>query len=439
MASLSVVHAIPELGIGGTQKALQLLVTHLDRDLFDVSVLATKAGGDRATLLQSEGYDVFVADGATSRMRDYLSGRETDILHIHGAGCGPKVVPAARQAGVPIIVKTDNFGWTDEPEVAEHVDRYYFMSKMTLLRYLLLNHISLTGDWQTDYDVLYNPLGDSPGDDGSGARFRAENDIPHDAPLLGKIGRPAAAKWGHITVAAFERIVEQRPDALLALVTPPEQIESRLAERGLADNVVVLDRIPPDDVDAFYQAIDVLTHSSAMGETFGYVIAEAFINETPVVVNSNPMRDNAQIELVDHAETGYVANSVKAYADATVELLTDERRQTAFGECARDRTCSRYGAASITDELKREYLSLADEHGLEGGQDVSRSVADIAAFQQEYRRRLDTYYGDADRTYWVERRLWDLITGVLPAKRELVYKTCRLGLTKITEDYPVSI
>jgi hypothetical protein len=45
METLSVVHAAPELGIGGTQKALQLLVTHFDDERFDVSVIGIERGG----------------------------------------------------------------------------------------------------------------------------------------------------------------------------------------------------------------------------------------------------------------------------------------------------------------------------------------------------------------------------------------------------------
>jgi len=437
METLSVVHAAPELGIGGTQKALQLLVTHFDDERFDVSVIGIERGGERADILRADGYDIFVADGDADRLVTYLEDRNVDILHLHGAGAGPTAAPAAQRASVPIVVKTDNFGWTDDRPVARHVDRYYFVSRTILLRYLLLNRIPLTSDWWDDYEVLYNPVVEPSSDEDDGVAFREEHGIPADAPLLGKIGRPTPAKWGRITVTAFERVVEQRPDALLALVTPPNEISRELRERGLADHVVTLDRIPPERLDAFYRAIDVLTHSSAMGETFGYVIAEAFTNETPVVVNANPLRDNAQIEIVDHGETGYVANSTGAYADATLELLENDQRRRAFGRRARERVLMQYGAPSITAELEREYRALAHESGI-GGQPVDRSVTDIAAFRQEYRRRLDSYYGDSGLSYQTERRLWDLTTRVLPTKREPVYKACRLLLTKLVEDYTFS-
>jgi hypothetical protein len=69
-------------------------------------------------------------------------------------------------------------------------------------------------------------------------------------------------------------------------------------------------------------ASDCLVSCSTIGESFGLAIAEAMAMGLPVIVNSTPKADNAQVELCEHMVTGIVANTVGSIA-AALELLHD--------------------------------------------------------------------------------------------------------------------
>lgn len=428
--SLNVLHIAPSLGIGGTQKAMEIIVKNLD-DRFDVAVCGLSDNGERGTHLSNVGVDVFVPDGRDGLARE-MATRNVDILHLHGSAVNAIPIEAAHETDVPIIVKTDNFGWADEKQYRKHIDRYFFMSKMTLLRYFRIRNFSLDGAERSTYRLLYNPLEFDASHEGGGS-LQSDLNLDPETPIVGKIGRPTSAKWSRITVDAFERILRELPQVVLLLVTPPEDIVRKITHRGLSENVRVLDQIPPGDVGKFYRAIDVLTHGSAMGETFGYVIAEAFANRTPVVVNSTPMRDNAQVEVLDSGRTGYIANSVRAYADATIELLQDDRTRERFGQNAREKASKAYDARSIVDRVEREYLDLASSKGLIPSTDVDIPQFSLRAFADEYEDRLDEYYGRPGSIYRIERRLWDVTTKYTPVKRELLYKGCRHLFTNLVE------
>jgi glycosyltransferase involved in cell wall biosynthesis len=437
MTTLDVVHAHDELGIGGTQKAIETLVRTHDSDRCDVGVLITEAPGERGAALAADGYDVRVVDGPDG-VGPYLQERRPDVVHVHSRFDGHHgVVRAAADAGVPAVYKTTQFGVPDDGAVADLIDRYLFVSKTILLRYLALHGADLDGDWDDDHRVLWNPLETADLDPGATGGYRDRFSIPEDAPVVGKIGRSAPEKWGRITVDALAGVLDERPEAHALMVNTPGKIERRLADRVPAGRVHFVDFVSPYDIDGFYGDVDVLTHSSAIGESYGYVLTEAMACETPVVVNSQPLRDNAQVEVVDNRETGYVANDPGTYAGATVELLDDDDRRGEMGATGRQRVAERYGAAEMTRRLETMYGATLVGEGAVDPDDLAwwegdAPTVDLAAFAREYAGRLRDHYGRAGRAYELERRAWDLVTR-LPAGRWPAYDLARKGFLFVNE------
>ncbi len=56
-------------------------------------------------------------------------------------------------------------------------------------------------------------------------------------------------------------------------------------------------------------ALDAVLHTSSIGESFGYGIAEPMNLGKPVITHSTPWSDQAQIELVREGECGFVASA----------------------------------------------------------------------------------------------------------------------------------
>jgi len=195
---------------------------------------------------------------------------------------------------------------------------------------------------------LYNPLDVNAV--AQGESLREEYGIFDSTPVVGKIRRPVPEKWGKLTIWAFDKALERTPDAHLFLVGFPEKIPKQIRSYGWEDQVTYVDPLPPERVSDFYATIDVLAHTSAIGEGYDYVIAETMANGVPPVVDSTPMRDNAQVELVHNGETGYVANSAAAYGDALSELLGDEAHREQLGEGA-ERRASEFDVTRVVTRL----------------------------------------------------------------------------------------
>jgi len=83
-------------------------------------------------------------------------------------------------------------------------------------------------------------------------------------------------------------------------------------------------------------ALDVVLHTSLIGESFGYGIAEPMNLGKPVLTHSVPWFDQAQIELVRHGECGFVASTPATMADAILKLAGDAALRARMGAQARE-------------------------------------------------------------------------------------------------------
>jgi len=331
MTTFRVAHVHPSLGFGGTEKSIETMVRYAT-DRFKPHVLCLDDLGVRGESLRDDGYPVEVVRD-NLEVRDYTREQEIDVVHVHGGfDRGTEVVDIARKEGIPATLKSLHFGKPDDGNLKTHVDRYLYVGKMIFLRHFLLSNRSLSpATWQDNHRLLYNPLDLQQIDPDGPRKYREKFDISEDAPVVGKIGRSAPEKWGHVMIDALDQVVAERPDIHIILVNTPEKIRRQLRSLG-HDRVHHVDGVPLGDIDEFHNSIDVLTHSSAIGECCPYVFLEAMASGTPIVVDSQPMRDNGQIELLDHGTHGYVANTPRAYADATLKLLNDPDLRKSMGE-----------------------------------------------------------------------------------------------------------
>jgi glycosyltransferase involved in cell wall biosynthesis len=109
----------------------------------------------------------------------------------------------------------------------------------------------------------------------------------------------------------------------------------------------------------FFSGLGVLAHANDTGETFGMVIAEAMAAGLPVVTHPCPgLRDNAQLELVEHGVTGLVAATPEAYAAALVRLLTDPALARRMGQAGRAKARALFDTRVVAARLMDIYDEL---------------------------------------------------------------------------------
>lgn len=187
---------------------------------------------------------------------------------------------------------------------------------------------------------------------------REELGLPDDAVLVGRPGRFHPQKDYPTLVAAFSRVLEHQPGAVLLLTGPridDGNAELRALVAGLqAGSVRLLGR--RDDLVRLNQACDVVVSSSSFGEALPLVIGEAMSVGTPVVATD--VGDSARV--VD--DTGWVVpiGSPKALGDALVQCLAlDPVERRARGAAARLRIEASFGLERMCQGYVDVYRSVA--------------------------------------------------------------------------------
>jgi hypothetical protein len=97
---------------------------------------------------------------------------------------------------------------------------------------------------------------------------------------------------------------------------------------------------------------------SKIGESFGFVLAEALLCGCPVVTLSTPFKDNAQFEVVGDKIGGYCSTSVQDFVKRL--LLVYDRKDDFSPDQLYDQIDSRYSEQALVQPLLKVYRALCD-------------------------------------------------------------------------------
>ena len=159
------------------------------------------------------------------------------------------------------------------------------------------------------------------------SNFKKKYGIPQNSFIMGRIGQAAEAKWSLFLIDIFEKFFNNvDKNTCLILCNPPDNIISYAYDKKyLKDNIVVIDQIIGDEeLRCFYGSMDIMVHIAEGGESFGMVIAESLLCETPVLTLNTPWADNSQCEVVGNNIGGWCVNAFEEIYDKLVYLYKNK-------------------------------------------------------------------------------------------------------------------
>lgn len=279
-----------------------------------------------------------------------------DIIHAHSPVLN--VLPALRvgkKLGIPVVYEVRAF-WedaaVDHGTTSEGSLRYRLTRWLETLAFKRVQHvfticeglrsdIVARGISSSKVTVIPNAVniesfepGGAP-DEALKARLGLQG-----ANVVGFIGSFYAYEGLNLLLDALPAILVQQPNARLLLVGGGPQeaaLKAQALRMGLTDKVVFTGRVPHEQVQQYYDLIDVLAyprHSMRLTELVTPLKPLEAMAQGRLLVASNV---GGHQELIRHGETGvlFQAGSAEALAQSVVDLLADRRCWSAMRQAGR--------------------------------------------------------------------------------------------------------
>jgi glycosyltransferase involved in cell wall biosynthesis len=348
------------LGIGGTEKAACRWAIGLMNRGHEVYV-CTLDDGPRRFELQRSGILTLVVRNLEDLV-SCLQDIQPDVIHAHAPGfahSGDILGEALRRGRRVPVVQTNIFGRLENPAEDEWVNFRLFISWTSCVQAALRARRSLDSRFFEHASVAVYPLDadDSPIEE-QRVMMREELGIRDDEVIFSRFSRPEPNKWSELAVKGFERASRRVPNIRLLLREAPREVCARLQATPLASRLICLNATSESEqLRQTFAASDVVLHTSSIGESFGYGIAEPMNLGRPVITNPVPWADQAQIELVGPGEAGLLASTPQSLARAIERLAVDRALRANLGENAKARIREIADPERSTDRLESALIA----------------------------------------------------------------------------------
>jgi len=329
-----------DLGVGGTEKAACRWAWGLQERGHRVTGLSLQDGPRRSELEQHH-IPIQVVEMSAQKIAAGLRNVSPEVIHVHAPGHpheGDVLGDALKLLPKIPVVQSNIFGKFQNPREDAWTDYRLFVSWTSCVQAARRAFRRLNETFFRRCSVAVNPV--DPEDLPAAveiAAFRKQLGVAGEEVLFGRLSRPEPNKWTDLALDAFQKALRRNRKIKLLLREPPRFIAEKLRASTDASRFVVL----PATADAgelrlTMSALDAVLHTSLMGESFGYGIAEPMNLGKPIVTHSVPWLDQAQIELVRHGECGFVASTPAAMADAILRLAGDAALRAQMGAQAQE-------------------------------------------------------------------------------------------------------
>jgi sugar transferase (PEP-CTERM/EpsH1 system associated) len=369
---LRVAHIVLSLDCGGLERMVLGLVRAGCARGQRVSVVCLEHRGALAAQAEDAGAHVWCADKrpglrprTVGRLKAIFRELAPDAVHTHQIGALLYAGPAARRAGVPIIVHTEHGNhlkalapWHRRVRArllwrlaARAADRFFCVSAD------IAATLKTAGIPPTKLAVMPNGIAPADVDQAEVDRARGFLGWPEDARIVGTVGRLSPIKRQDLLLRAFAQVHRARPAARLLIIgNGPEAgaLRQLSAALGIAEAVHFAGY--QQQPEPYLRLMDVFALSSD-SEGMPMALLEAWVAGVPVVSTSV----GGIPELIEEGRTGLLVGpgNDEALAAALEELLGDPARARALGEAGRAEVEQRFGLDRTAAAYEAAYCGCA--------------------------------------------------------------------------------
>jgi glycosyltransferase involved in cell wall biosynthesis len=387
---IKIAQVITRLDRGGSPDIFRILCSHLDPDIYDLTIVTGPTENPTARTLEFlnrfRAKTVLVPDlkrdieprsdlAALWDLYRLFRRERFSIVHTHTAKAGALGRIAAKLAGGSVVVHTPHghnfYGYFGPAASSRIVGIERFLARITD------QIVALTQLERSDY-IKYGVA--DPGkvtvicqglelraivqDFKERSRLRALLGIPARSSVVGMVGRLEPVKGSLFFVEASAGIAKACGDAFFLVVGDGSlraDMEKRALELGLSGRIKFAGW--RDDASDMMAAMDLLVLPS-LNEAVGMVLIEAQAHGVPVVAT----RVGGVPEVVSDGRTGLLVepSDPSAIAASAIALLSDPKRREAMGEAGVSWVFDKFRAEDMAFKTSAMYVELLNKKKMFG-------------------------------------------------------------------------
>ena len=294
-----VIHHLNDLTLGGTEKMVQIHLSHFIKDNTFNHYLAYRSQGDKARekyFKEILGNEKLLCYDSHSTLLSTIREKKPFILHRYSAGIPEFPFVREIKEHTKHFVSTSVFG--DQDDTIE-ISKVIYVSK----------HVQwMAGHQESEnHHVVRNPI-EAPY---STENLREELEIPQDAFVFGRIGRDDDNIYDATNITAYSKI--ETTDTFFVVVNASNRCRSDIKRLGIK-NAKFIDRTTDEvKLSRFYNTIDVQAHARKDGECNAASHFESMAHGVPIISHYGN-RYNGHMECIQDAGFCVLAGDVDEYA-----------------------------------------------------------------------------------------------------------------------------
>ena len=264
---------------------------------------------------------------ASSRVKQWISAGEFDLLHLHEPAI-PSLSLLAGWAGDGPMVATFHAA-ANSQKVANAVGTMLDPLIERITAKIAVSETArdtLKDRFQTEAVVIPNGIDTSKF---NGIGIRAEWALPNTIGFIGRFDEPR--KGLSVLLEAIPKIVNEIPNLRILIAGPGDSADfSKQVPLQIRDRVTFLGRISELEKAQFFKSISLYIAPNTGGESFGIILAEAMAARSAIVASDLP----AFKSLLEGGKSGeiFTSQDSSALAQAVIALLKDEKRRDELTE-----------------------------------------------------------------------------------------------------------
>lgn len=357
---------------GGVQIHIKELAEHFIEKGHQVSVIApvsnessivepwlVSAGRPLAVPFNGSVARVAFGPVATSRVRQWISSNNFDLLHLHQPEVPSLSLLACWSAEGPMVGTFHTASPKQRTLLAAGPILEPIIEKLTArIAVSQMARATLREHFQTDAVVIPNGLDTSKY---VGAPHKVEWSKSHTIGFLGRFDEPR--KGLSVLLKALPAIVKKFPDTRLLVAGPGDSEKfAKQIPGGIKSKVEFIGRLSEDEKAAFLKSVSVYVAPNTGGESFGIILTEAMAAGATILASDIP----AFAEVLKSGRYGSLFNSEDsgALAQKVLTLFGDPKfssdLSTAGSLAAQD-----YDWENVAQQISDVYeLALASGDGV---------------------------------------------------------------------------